>query len=211
MSAPYGSLVRYLFPALLLHGECGAGAAAGGSRPAGCPEERLWCEGASVAGPRGAGGALGRRWVRGRGGAERGWGAGSPRWLCPTPICAAARVGAAPPAGVKPPRCRAPAGGLCCSPGLLGWSSRCGHLTQSFFTRLRARAGAAELWRVWPRHPAGPAFVLLSGKVFCRGGVIWEAFGSKVCQHRILCPTKIVLLQNIKFLGITTRSPALTV
>lgn len=25
MSAPYGSLMRYLFPALLLHGECGTG------------------------------------------------------------------------------------------------------------------------------------------------------------------------------------------
>lgn len=36
MSAPYGSLMRYLFPALLLHGESGAGAAAwGGLRPLG--------------------------------------------------------------------------------------------------------------------------------------------------------------------------------
>lgn len=50
MSAPYGSLMRYLFPALLLHGECGAGWVARGSQPAGWlpmarPRRRLGCEG----------------------------------------------------------------------------------------------------------------------------------------------------------------------
>lgn len=100
----------------------------------------------------------------------RGWEAGSPRWLCLSPVLAAAGVGAAT-AGVgktapKAPRSQVCVGGLCCSLGLLGWSAWSGHLTQSFFTHLRAGAGAAELRRVWPRHPAGRALLLLSGKVF---------------------------------------------
>lgn len=56
MSAPYGSLVRYLFSALLLHGEC----AAGGARPAGCPQSGWGARGARSR----SGGAEGRGWVR---------------------------------------------------------------------------------------------------------------------------------------------------
>lgn len=58
MPAPYGSLVRYLFPALLLHGECGAGAGRGEGgagrlpgrpRPLGDPEKPAGLRGGPVA------------------------------------------------------------------------------------------------------------------------------------------------------------------
>lgn len=118
----------------------------------GYPWKRLGCEGApktSLAGVEGRGGCAPRRgrgrWVpAGRDRSGRGWEAGSPRWLCLSPVLAA-RGWTTP----KAPRSRVcVTGGLCCSLGLLGCSCWSGHLTQSFFTHLRARAGAAELRRV---------------------------------------------------------------